>query len=442
MTRRMRRPDLGYVPAMSPSLPVDLRVDDGRLSAVLVLDVSALTGRVDVSRWTPGPLPVVQPSNRTTQRLGHDRATDEETRRTLVAGHQADALYGKADFERWHLLAPDGGQLVATELVMQSDSSDRSPAIGFLAVHVLAPADVVSEEQRLSWWAGLLRDRLRQGEVWDQVAEQLGCPVTTGARIRHLTFTQTHLSDSRALALAYAMVGGLAEEVSPDVLHRSGRYEWTLSKPDWSALVLRDGASFVVHQASNEQFGPTLRMLVHSVHLDALLLALLQRRLINRSGNRATEVDLNRSEELVGLEQAHYDFRRKYWRTSITEKRTAPPDVILRAFQVELLTTQDVNDVEARVREGARLSRSLSARQQELAQQELKQLVQDVAVIIGSFSLCYTAAPVLTEPSWSAFLAATGLAILFVLVAFAFLILTGRRPAGRNPHETRGEVPQ
>ena len=66
-----------------------------------------------------------------------------------------------------------------------------------------------------------------------------------------------------------------------------------------------------------------LRVLVHSVHLDALLLAMIQRRLIDASGDRAVVAPLDDPRELVLLEQAHFDFKRTYWRTSLTDKRAA-----------------------------------------------------------------------------------------------------------------------
>ena len=330
-------------------------------------------------------------------------------------------------------------QLIGVEVFRERDSPDSSVPIAFAALHVLAPEDAVAEADQLDWWTDLIDDRRREGALWSRFAELLGGSIDLSAPARHLAFVATDLAGRDALALAYATTTGIDNSVTEDVRSRSDLHDWTITKPDWSALVLRDGATFVSHQTSNENFGPTLRMLMHTIHLDALLLAVLQRRLIDRSGNRATEVDLEEPQELVELEKAHYEFKRKYWRTSVTDKRTAPPDVVFRAFQEELLTTLDVNDVETRVRDGARLSMSMNAARQELAQEKLSRVVQTATVVIGALGLSFTAAPVIHAPSWSLFWIALAVGALAMSCAFLALHITGRRvmAAGRRPSEAR-----
>lgn len=407
------------------------------MSAVLVLDLSGVMNGIDMSTWTNGPLPIAQPSNRATRLMDQRRVTDETARRTLISSHQADALYGAGDFRRRHRVTPDADQLIALELMEEAAAAGAADPLTFLAIHLWGPNDAPSHDQQLSWWSQLLRDKNRSGGLWGEVGTILGRPIDRGIRLRHLAFTSADVLEAQALA--YAFVGGVSTQVDGDVRARAARHEWTLTKPDWSVLVLRDGASFISHQVSDESFGPSLRTLMHSVHLDALLLALLQRRLIDRSGDRATEVDLDHASDLVELEKSHYDFRRKYWRTSITEKRTAPVDVVLRAFQEEMLTTLDVTDVETRVRDGARLSVSLSAREQEesarqqkVEQERLTGLVQTATAVFGAFSLCYTAAPVITTPSWQHFAVATAVAVPLAMVIFAVLVLMGRRQRRRS----------
>ena len=220
-----------------------------------------------------------------------------------------------------------------------------------------------------------------------------------------------------------------AAEIDAHLRARAELHELTIARPDWSALVLRDGGAFVAHQTSGERFAPTLRTLVHTVYLDGLLLALMQRRLLDDSDQRATEAELVTPADLVSLESQHFDFKRTYWRTSLTQKRHSPTDDVFRAFQNELLTPLDVADVEDRVREGARLARTLLAERAEQAQDQLTRLVRNATIVIGSFSLAFTAAPVLAGPSFGAFLWAALIAVAGIAVAFAFLHLAKTREA-------------
>ena len=171
---------------------------------------------------------------------------------------------------------------------------------------------------------------------------------------------------------------------------------------------------------------------MHSVYLDALLLAWLQRQLIDRSDLLAARADLSASKDLVELERKHFNFKRTYWRTALTYKRTSPTDEIFRAFQAELLTPLDVQDVEERVQEGARLARMLQAEEAEMAQDRLTRLVRSATVVIGSFTLCFTAAPVIGSPGVALFAWAAGFAVAGMAVAFGLLALTGRSWSGKR----------
>jgi len=46
---------------------------------------------------------------------------------------------------------------------------------------------------------------------------------------------------------------------------------------------------------------------------------LTQRRLLDDSDQRATEAELVTPADLVILESQHFDFKRTYWRTSLTQ---------------------------------------------------------------------------------------------------------------------------
>ncbi len=167
-----------------------------------------------------------------------------------------------------------------------------------------------------------------------------------------------------------------------------------------------------------------LRTMVHSIHLDSLMLALLQRELLDRTVTRAARADIATPADLVELEKRHFDFKRTLWRTSLTDKRTSPTDEVFRAFQYELLTPLDVADVEERVTDGAQLARTLQA-------ERLEALVRTAAVVIGAFTLAFTAAPVISDPSPSLFAWATLAGAVGVAVSAVLLLLHGR-------HQRRG----
>lgn len=382
--------------------------------------------------WLPGPLPVVQPQNEATRHRGHLGPTDEATRRTLVDVHQANVLYGPRYLVRCHRIVSEA-EIVALELLCERTAAG---GFGMFAVHVAPQGDAIDD--LLDW---LSRSARRQGgaDLVEKALELAGSGLVRlpGAIPHVLSYAavpEAQRDEELRLTAAYAMATGSPPAAWRDQAERAAGHTLLIAKPDWSVLVLRDGAAYVSHDRSSETYAENLRMLVHSVHLDALLLALVQRVLIDRSGDGAVAIPLDQPEGLVELESGHYEFRRTYWRTALTRKRTAPPDLVLHAFQDELLTTADVVDVEERVSDGARLALSLRARQQqeiqvrqEKAQEDLNRIVQNGSVVIGSFALAFTAAPVIADPSWTAFWIALVCGTAAMLASFAVLSATGRR---------------
>lgn len=371
--------------------------------------------------WASGPLPILQPVNSTTERRDDSRPTDAAARSSLVAQQQADVLYGNRDLSRWHRIVEDCEPLLALELL--ADVTDEHGGWGFLVVHAKA----------LSQDAGEWLDRVvhgRESSFWDSVRRTAGPSVVIADRpqARTVVFLDIGRDGPTASVLpsAYALASARSLQ-DTDVVNRSSQHTLTISKRDWSALVLRDGAAFVAHQRSIEPFSPTLRMLVHSVHVDALLLALVQRRMVDRSGDRAANASLAGASELLDLEREHFEFKRTYWRTSLTSKRTAPVDQVLRAFQDQLLTALDVADVEERVADGARLAVSLTSSAQQAAQERLNRLVQRTSVVLGSLGLMLTAVPIVNDSGWAVFLVAVGLAVLGIAGAFVVLHLVRSR---------------
>lgn len=400
---------------------------NGRPSAVVVFPVKVDAGACGRG-WVPGPLPVVQPQNETAAQRGHVLPTKEEVRRTLVDEQQSDVLYGHRGLGRHHRIVDDD-DVVAFEMLWQREPRSPGPGFGLMVAHVV-PRDGASVDGLLTWHAQAVRRR-GAGALAARLLQLAGPGLTAGSgRPRVLTFAvvpEARTDPGLRLTAAYAMVSGASADSWQAQADRAAGHELTLAKPDWSVLVLRDGAAYVSHDRDSEAYAETLRMLMHSVHLDALLLALVQRILIDQSGDRAVTIPLDQPDDLVQLESDHYEFRRTYWRTALTDKRTAPPDVVLHKFQDELLTTADVLDVEQRVSDGARLALSLHARQQQETQERLNRMVQNGSVIIGSFGLAFTAASVIADPGWPVFWQALAIGLAAMVVAFGILRLTGRR---------------
>jgi hypothetical protein len=413
-------------------------------SAALVTEVDLDPLTTLPGGWESGPLPIVQAVNATTAQRGHRPTTDEPARRTLVASPLADALYGSGKPIRFHRLVRrsvlDASPILALELLCGPPEVDgSSTSTGWLAVHMAVPGagwrDQSAIHAHLAMTSALVHEGARAGcALWQSIEVLLPDRVKlrAGARIRTVSFQPLGVQDGRDIsqtpaAAAYLLIASASPDHVADLSRRALRHSLTIERRDWSALVLRDGAAFVAHQQSNEAFTDVLRVLTHSVHLDAMFLALMQRRLVDASGARAVIASIDDPDELVRLERWHFDFKRNYWRTSLTHKRSSPSDEVLRACQAELLTSLDVAEVEERVQDGVQLARSLQAERQNHGQQQLNRMVQNASIIIGALGVSFTAAPVVADPSWGLFAVAGVVGLLAMAIAFCVLHLTGRR---------------
>lgn len=412
-------------------------------SAVLVAGVRARAVEGAGGTWRPGPLPITQHFP-----PGSAHATDEQARRTLIAGQQADVLYGSKNMRRSHLLLPEPETsepcVFALELLMGPETGEKAAGHGILAIHVVPWRRNLIGEAALADYLDALSTSVRGWPGDSPLATRArallpeGVDLDAKSRMRNVSFAIGDFPEAevsqRAQEWAYFLVTTSSHERWPDMARRARSHPLTIRRQDWSALVLRDGAAFIGHQTSEEPFTDALRVYTHSIHLDAILLGMLQRRLVDLSGERAVSASLDDPGELVELERSHFEFKRSYWRTSLTSKRQSPSDDVLRAFQSELLTALDVAEVEDRVRDGARLARTLhgerqlaSQQAQAESQQRLARMVQNVSVIVGAFGLAFTAAPTLATPSFSLFAMAAAAGVVGVAVAFGVLKILGRR---------------
>jgi hypothetical protein len=411
-------------------------VDPAAPSAVLVVPLQAPAARLAMEDgWFDGPLPVVQAVNPTSRGRGLHASTDAPARRTLIAPRQATALYGSGHDVRSLTrrrsyvgrVDLDGTiEAVAFEIWHGRPLSQmKSHWAGFLVVHVVGADDLATHLDAVA--AMHARGVSLENPAWTAISKllPLGFELVADSKSRVLH----HLvNPDDPLVAAYAAISAVPSARLPDLNARARRHEWTIERPDWNALVLRDGAAVVSLQTSQEDFSQTSRVLTHTVYLDALLFALIQRDLVDESGARAVTATLDSPDELVALEAAHFELKRGYWRTSLTDKRTAPTDDILRAFQDQLLTARDVAEVDERVKDGARLANSLQTARVEAAQSRLNQLVQNVTVVFGALGLAFGAAAVWAEPSFELLLWALVAGGIGMALAFTVLWLWRHKP--------------
>lgn len=361
-------------------------------------------------RWRPGPVPFCQPSTPDSRDRGMHATTDTHARTTLVSPDLGPVLYDD-EVRRWLPVQATiaGRPVVALELCLVGDGE-----LAVLSVHLTGKAEAalatrLATDEAVEFWTTL-------GEQYLENARYADGPVRT------VSFAPA--TASGALQTAYSAVTGSG----PEAARRAARHTLTIEKPDWSAIVLRDGLAVVSHPAEDRSFAPHLQVQAHSVYLDALLLAWIQRVRLDQSGGRAVNARLDVPDELVELvERSHYDFKRTAWRRSLTQKRTSPIDDVLVALQRELLTDRDVEDVEERVQDGARLARTLQQEKTARAQDSLNRTVESAAVIIGALGLAYSAAPTIAEPSMLLFLWATAAGLGAMSVALLLLAWIHRR---------------
>lgn len=360
--------------------------------------------------WSPGPVPFCQPSSPETKERGLHLSTDASARATLVSHDLVQVLYDTR-LRRWLETKEPvvGHDLLALEVWSVGDGTTALLAVHLQNAAIVEPLRRPGSAKATSFWTAL------QTQYLPDVRYVEG-------PVRSVSFLSAS-SDDGALPNAYAAITGIREGVD----RRAARHVLTVKKPDWSALVLRDGLAVVSHPTEDLAFAAHLHVQTHSVYLDALLLAWSQRILLDRSGTRAAHARLDVPDELVELERGHYEFKRTAWRRSLTHKRTSPVDDVLASLQRELLTDRDVEDVEDRVRDGARLARTLHQEESAHAQEGLNRTVQRAAVVIGALGLSYAAAPTIAQPSWELFFWATGAGLGAMVIALLALSLIAKR---------------
>lgn len=268
-----------------------------RLRGVLIVPCRSAplpSGTLPEASWEDGPLPLPW----------GERVTDAEHRSTLLDARASSLLYGRrSGSERRHLTldrVPVAGpeQAGSTHVVLEAVEWMRAPhlgpAVAGLAVLHLEVAGERSEHV-LETWADVSHPE-RSGPTWRRIATvararaglspELGTHNFHAYRIALLDhdpampppFPTARMSHGMQVAFSAAAgitaahyVPGPAEEEEFE------RTSFDLSV-DWRALVLRDGAAFLVAATGTASpfvvtNGPTL---VRTVYTDVLMLGMLQ----------------------------------------------------------------------------------------------------------------------------------------------------------------------
>ncbi len=316
------------------------RFVDGFVGTVLLPLATAPTV---TTSWERGPLPLERPDG---------THTDTDARSTYFDQRAGGVIYGqrrRCD-RRWrnvdqHVDGPFS--LVALEWLRLPEHSSTA---GILIVHVSAEVDDATTF--LTGWSRLVRwkldDRGRHA-LLEAVSAAAGAEIALVAmnrepfRVGFLTqqpddtlrpFPSSTLDPESQwlLALASAIPPG---SFSPS---REQNEEFAAARvpfsSDWSAMVLRDGASFVGHPDTNpgfiEQHAP---ILVRTIYADSLLVGVLQHLALADLSDRlaALEDPARHPRGVERLDAEFSRFRNRLWWQHLTQH--GPGNQLLLAYQ-------------------------------------------------------------------------------------------------------------
>ncbi|MFJ4686830.1 hypothetical protein [Streptomyces sp. NPDC088789] len=311
-----------------------------RQSVSVVLPVF-LAGEPD---WARGPLPFP----------GGERDWDAERRRPYFAPAVARALYDR----RWHRTASvTAGPLTLCGLELLGTAVPGAPrsGLGLLHLDVTGPA-LLPVLRAIGHRPGALPDPLTGAldpAVLFRGAADTSPPRAPFALARPYTvafFTPGPAHPAappdgdRPSADADRRLHSLAARaterdipLTPQRLERIAQETIRISA-DWSALVGRHGAAYLGHRPDRGEgdFYGFAQGLVRSVHLDALLLGMVQRDHINALGDQLSTVfdtGPGLARRVAALEADIAAFRSAYWRRH--QNVHGPADGVLRAFHTQ-----------------------------------------------------------------------------------------------------------
>ncbi len=388
------------------------------------------------SGWKPGPWPLPLPARDLSGHV-HSKSADVEARSDVLQSQVRPLLYEGEGGVRWHRncsrriagwqaeaveairLPPSlvpGTYLVAIHLRRDSGDDDPSKPVEKLANlrrkpqrpdSADGPDPDVSDDTTRSDYEGLLHEVLPGSEL-------------SGKRHAFLvTYTLLDQCPPRTKGIPSELYWPrlLASANDESALHSSlrspmpGPNDVELSK-SWSAAVLKSGAAFVGLNNPDDAFHPSGEAYVHSVYLDSLLVALIQRNcLVRIAEDLADSWRVERSIPDTGdLEFQSIRFRGQVWWTEISD--TVISNQLLGALQDAYRLTQQVDNLHGQIRDMAQYSDGRRAARINTALNLL---------VAGGFGLGIAA--LAADPGWGALLWGLGLGAL----AFVGLLLWDRR---------------
>lgn len=334
--------------------------DRGGADVVACLVFTAASDDLPVNTWAPGPLPLELPDLVGNVNAGTARRATAETRRTHIAARVAPAVHGSGRrWHRWQADELDGARLLAWEML-------RAPHSGttLLVAHVsLAGAEPMRLLADLS---------SRRGESRAWLLSTL--PEAAGGHVRpdrphvvtHVLFDAQPAPEPYDDEAVLAHLAAWTPERRWEWFAGTGMHPGTLlpdpQNPtiddgvvplsrDWRAHVFRAGVAYVARTPTAEQpFHAMARALVRSIHLDVVLLGLMQREALRSLADAVgsvpvDELDAERAEE---LEAATMRFRTELWWSAVGNEGEQVSRVLMaqqQAHSLDALHEQIVRDL-------------------------------------------------------------------------------------------------
>ena len=411
--------------------------------AYLALVVPILLGdRPPQEEWGSGPTPWPVPQSPGNPHPGDAKVSDASERETMLGPRGRVLLHG--DGNRWHRqVDPD----LVTRLegvfgleVLAEPSLEGGTSGALLLVHAHAvvddPVQWVSDQVTAARWIDVA-----DLSAWGVDGE------TRRARVRHVVHVAPTASGDhpawypaapRSWPADVRTMFHLAAASTPlrfpvfDSLESLPAEPMRLSE-DWSAMVLRDGMSFLHHRdTSASGFFPTGRLLVQSVYLDVFALAQLQLRSATTLADGVSDLMASTpdAEAASKVEAELLHFRSRVWWRHLGDRDQRINELLRRAqdqHRIPALVdeiTSELSDVARFVEAREARAREDDARRRDDVLRRRESTLQMIAIASALFfpaSLVFTVGATWGDPSPALFAWLLGISAVMSVVALVLL---------------------
>lgn len=411
---------------------------DVDVASCLVFTVPGAPTLDSVHGWAPGPLPLEIPAPASAAlQAGTARVTDTAARSSHVAARVRETLYGSG--RRWHHFvsefANERCEIDAWEVL--ACGADMH----LLIAHVqLAPEDPVHTLAALA---------ARRSDLRTWLASSLPAPLVLpgGERPRivsHLRWRGAVMPEpvdasttggalvewSPAQRWAWFLASGTApESVLPDTTDSDLADGVVSLSRDWRATVLRDGVAYVAltRRVDDEPaFHDLARVLVRSVHLDALLLGIVQLRALHAFADRTSKV-MDGALSAIALEELEGDLlrlRTRVWWNDVADQGGQTSEV-LAAFQRQHRLPQLYAQVVSDLTDATRFVQAHHARERDERERAATSLqrrregtITLVTFVLFPLTVVFSAAQLWADTDGKSLATATGVGLIFGLASF------------------------